>query len=122
MILPESFDARRGRKEKVDAKGLHTIVYGEETVDLGGLEQLVDPSQTRALAEVFRILEKQVANGQRSVAECIDWVEKQLHREGLDFLSPYRGQHPGDLAWPRRMEMAAAVNRLRSLRIRASER
>ncbi|OUM86123.1 MAG: ATPase [Bacillus thermozeamaize] len=122
MILPESFDARRGRKEKVDAKGLHTIVYGEETVDLGGLEQLVDPSQTRALAEVFRILEKQVANGQWSVAECIDWVEKQLHREGLDFLSPYRGQHPGDLAWPRRMEMAAAVNRLRSLRIRASER
>lgn len=118
IVLPESFKARRGRKEKVDAKGLYTILYGEERLDLSGLEQLVDESQTRALAEVLRMMEKEIADGRRSIAECLDWLEKRLSVEGLDILSPYAGQHPGDLALPRRLEVAAAINRLRSLRVR----
>jgi len=121
-VLPESFNARRGRKEKADAKGLHTILYGEERLDLSGLEQLVDESQTRALAEVLRLMEKKVADGRRSLAECLDWLEGRLAEEGLDVLSPYPGRHPGDLAWPRRMEVAGAINRLRSLRVRVDDR
>ncbi len=121
IVLPESFNARRGRKEKSDAKGLHTILYGEERLDLTGLEQLVDESQTRALAEVLRLMEKEIADGRRSLAECLDWLEQRLAETGLDLLSPYPGQHPGDLAWPRRLEVAASINRLRSLRVRVAD-
>ena len=48
--LSQSFDASRGKREvKIDVKGIRTILYGSTTIDLSYLEQLVDPSQTRAI-------------------------------------------------------------------------
>jgi hypothetical protein len=41
---------------------------------------------------------------------------EEVEREGLDLLSPYPTP-VGDLALPRSQELAAAVNRLRSLRV-----
>jgi hypothetical protein len=35
-------------------------------------------------------------------------------------LAHYGGQHPGDFARPRRFEIAAAINRMRPLRMRQS--
>lgn len=115
--LPGSFGASRGNKDKVEAKGLHTILYGAQTIDLSAVEQLVDPSQTRAIARMLRLLE-QSTDGRRTVAELIAAIGERLRREGLDMLSPYPGRHPGDLAMPRPFELAAALNRIRSLRVR----
>lgn len=115
-IVGSSFQARRGKKEKVDAKGLHRIVYGRTDIDLSALEQLVDASQTRAIADMMRLLAKR-ADGETSLNDCIDQLYEQIEREGLDTVSPYRGAHPGDLALPRKYELAAAVNRLRTLRV-----
>ncbi len=48
--LVQSFDASRGRRDvKIDAKGVRTILFGATAIDLSYLEQLVDPSQTRAI-------------------------------------------------------------------------
>ena len=48
--LARSFDASRGQRDvKIDVKGMRTILYGSTTIDLSFLEQLVDPSQTRAI-------------------------------------------------------------------------
>ena len=50
----------------------------------------------------------------------LDRLEAYLDEQGVDALDPFRrgeGQ-PGAFARPRRFEIAAAVNRLRSLRIR----
>jgi len=43
-----------------------------------------------------------------------------LNRHGLDALDPFHKdeRHPGALARPRRYEIAAAINRLRTLRMR----
>jgi len=40
-------------------------------------------------------------------------VERDLAAKGLDVISPYRR---GDYAMPRMLEVAAALNRLRTLR------
>ncbi|MEE8166707.1 MAG: hypothetical protein V3T64_14160, partial [Myxococcota bacterium] len=42
--------------------------------------------------------------------------------EGLDALDPFhrKGRHPGALARPRRFEIAAAINRMRTLRVRGT--
>jgi hypothetical protein len=82
--LPASFDARRGRRERVKARGLRALAYGDEELDLSGLERLVDDSQARAIGAM-------------------------LKRPG--------GAGSTGPALPRAFEVAAAVNRLRSLRV-----
>ena len=47
------------------------------------------------------------------VSTVLDAVEERLEREGLDAF----GAPVGDLTRPRRHEVAAALNRLRSLRL-----
>jgi len=120
IISRDSFDASRGHREKADAKGLRSILYGRHEIDLAQVEQLVDPSQTRAIALMMQELAKQPDDGSMTLREQIDRLYAKIEAQGLDVLSPYRGKHPGDLALPRKLELAAAVNRLRSLRARAA--
>ncbi|MCS1351715.1 ABC-ATPase domain-containing protein [Mechercharimyces sp. CAU 1602] len=118
VMMAHSFDARKGKKEKADAKGLHQIIYGNTELDLLGLEQLVDRSQTRAIADMMRVLEKRM-DGSKTLMHVLEELYKQIENEGLDCISPYqRGVHPGDLALPRMLELAGAINRLRTLKVR----
>ncbi|SFS82866.1 ABC-ATPase domain-containing protein [Marininema halotolerans] len=111
--LAKGFDPSKGRKEKVDAKGLKTIFFGNSSLDLSGLEQLVDPSQTRSLAELLRMMSKRV-DGEKNLVMLLDELYKEIDEKGLDILSPFQG-HPGDFALPRKLEVAGAINRLRTL-------
>ncbi|GAB4245440.1 MAG: ABC-ATPase domain-containing protein [Acidobacteriota bacterium] len=111
-----SFDASRGRREvKIDVKGLATIVFGRHAIDLSAVEQLVDPSQTRAIGQALILLANQCSRSRLAVSELLTWLEEQLDRRGLDVLVPYK---VGNLARPRMLEVAAALNRLRTLRVR----
>jgi predicted ABC-class ATPase len=118
IIVAESFNANRGNKEKVDAKGLHKIIFGRHDIDLSFVEQLVDPSQTRAIAMMLKYLGKHDVDGRASIGQLIDHLYQKIHIHGLDVISPYAGQHPGDLALPRKLEVAAAVNRLLKLTVK----
>jgi predicted ABC-class ATPase len=115
--LARGFDASRGNKEKVEAKGLTTILFGTAAIDLSALEQLTDTSQTRAIALMLKRIGEQ-ADGRKTVRELIDALFARIEKEGLEAISPFRGQHPGDLALPRPFEVAGALNRLRSLTVR----
>ncbi|MCX7622846.1 MAG: ABC-ATPase domain-containing protein [Thermomicrobium sp.] len=116
--LPESVDPRRRDRTRVKAYGTEEVAFGYESIDLSHVEQIVDPSQTRAigLALVFA-LERGLIDGRRSLAAILDALDATMDRDGLDVLSPFRG-HPGDFARPRRFELAAALNRLRTLEVR----
>ncbi|SHE12637.1 Predicted ATPase of the ABC class [Chlamydia abortus] len=116
--LPDSFDAAAGKKEKISAKGLSAILIGRSQVDLSNVEQLADPSQTRAIADMLRILFRRSFSKGEGLREAIDRLYEQVAGEGLDVISPFRGQHPGDLALPRKHELAAAINRMRTLRVK----
>jgi predicted ABC-class ATPase len=113
---PSSFDPSRGRREiKVDAKGLRTILFGSTPIDLSSLEQLVDHSQTRAIAQAVLIFATRYASRRLSLREGLKILESEIESKGLDVLTPFK---VGNLARPRIQEIAFAINRLRTLQVR----
>jgi predicted ABC-class ATPase len=123
--LARSVDPARGRREvAIEALGAHTLRFGEERIDLSAVEQLVDASQTRAVGQALRLARERFFGGDVPLAALLDALDALLDSEGLDILDPWRrpgGEaHPGDFARPRRLEIAAALCRLRSLRMRVA--
>jgi predicted ABC-class ATPase len=118
--IAESLDPSRGRREvKIDAKAIDLLIFGAERIDLRGLEQLVDPSQTRAVGYAIALARERFMGESATLAQVLDAVERALDEEGLEILDPFRRgeRHPGNFARPRRFEVGAALNRLRTLRI-----
>ncbi|UCF38860.1 MAG: ABC-ATPase domain-containing protein [Acidobacteriota bacterium] len=110
-----SFDASRGRRDvKIDARGLSTILFGTENIDLSAVEQLVDSSQTRAIGEAILFFSRRYAAEGMSLRDGLEMLDRELQRQGLDILVPYK---VGNLARPRRLEIASAINRFRKLRV-----
>ncbi|WLR47733.1 ABC-ATPase domain-containing protein [Halobacillus litoralis] len=118
-FLPQSLQTRKGKKEKVQAKGMHKILMGREDVSLDHVEQLVDASQTRMIADLLLHLDKKgVLKHGGSLHELLDRIEHQLDQEGLASFAPFKDQHPGELARPRRFEIAATLNRIRTAKVK----
>jgi predicted ABC-class ATPase len=115
--LGRSFDPSKGKREvKISPKGLKTILFGMHPIDLSGIEQIVDTSQTRAIGEAIHYAVK-FMDGQITLAEVVDAVLKDIEERGLDVLS---SRPVGDFAGFRGLELAAAINRLRTLGIKRS--
>jgi hypothetical protein len=118
---PTSLDPSRGRRDvKIDVRSAEEAGFGHERIDLRGVDQLVDRSQTRAAACALQLARERFAGA--ALPAILDGLESLLDAEGIDVLDPfYRpGAHPGRLARPRRFEIAAALNRLRSLRVQST--
>ena len=113
--VADSLDASKGRRDvNIKNHGQETIQFGQETIDLSAVEQLIDQSQTRAIGAALQYA-KGFMNGSRTVEEILNRVMQSIHENGLDVLDKRK---PGDLAMFRRQELAAALNRLRTLRVR----
>ena len=69
--------AFRGEGKTV-ARGLKKIQWGEMDLDLLGIEQLVEISQTRAITDSMQFLATKHMNGERSLAELLDLVDKEV--------------------------------------------
>ena len=122
--VARSFDPSRGKREvKIDTKAVDLILFGKEPIDLRAAEQLVDTSQTRAIGHIIYLAAGRFMDGERTLHEVLALVEELVDREGLDLLDPFhqKGQHPGNFARPRKYEIATAINRLRTLRMRQNE-
>ncbi len=107
-----SLSPRRGQREKVRARGLRAIQYGTEEIDISLVEQIVDASQTRYIADCLQYAYHHLANDRYTVYELVECIESLVQSQGLDVLQPYL---TGDRAWARPFEIAAALNRLRTL-------
>jgi predicted ABC-class ATPase len=114
-IQASSIDLRRGRRETARGRGLHTVELGRERVDLSYLEQLAEAGQTEAVARVIGAFA--AAGKSRGVKGAVGEVLASISERGLDSLGNFEG-HPGELSLPRVQEVAAAVNRIRSLEVR----
>jgi predicted ABC-class ATPase len=114
-VRASSIDLRRGGRETARGRGLHTMELGRERVDLSYLEQLAESGQTEAVARV--IGEFAAAGESCEVKELVEEVLASISESGLDSLGNYKG-HPGELSLPRGQELAAAINRIRSLEVR----
>lgn len=117
IIKKDTFNASKNRKMKVTAKGINTVLYGKTAIDLSAVEQLVDAGQTRAIADLLVYMQRYVDNS-RSLKDIIDKIYKDMHAD-FEVISPFApGQHPGDLVWVRPYELAAALNRMRTLQVK----
>lgn len=119
--LAESLDPSRGRREvKIEAKAVDLILFGETPIELRAVEQIVDLSQTRAIGYALHCAAERVMDGRRTVREVLQELERLFDQQGLEVLDPFRRgeEHPGNFARPRRYEIAAALNRLRTVRMR----
>ncbi len=114
-IIPSSIDPSLGAEEAViTAPDPHTLQFGRYRVDLSGVPQLVDIAQVNAIGLLLYHARLRHLDEPRTVTELLDLLEDDLASEGLDMLSR---DLRGDLARPRRYEIAAALNRLPSLRL-----
>jgi predicted ABC-class ATPase len=117
---PGSFDPSRGRKPvRIDAPSTAEIRYGRHRIDLAGIEQLVDPAQTSAIGFAIHVAMQRFADDSPVIRQLTGRLDEMFDVEGLDVLDPYHReqQHPGCFARPRSFEIAAAINRLRTLRV-----
>jgi len=112
----ESLDPSRGKKSaSVKSRGLKAVLFGNDEIDVSGVAQIVHPGQLRAIGEAL-LRVRELADGKRSLAQILDEVENKIDAHGLDSLVPWVA---GDLCAFRRFELAAALNRLRTLEIAA---
>lgn len=114
----ESVAPFKTRRVRSEPRGERAVGIGREVLDLAGAEQLVEPGQIRAVGDaIVFAAEKGYVDGTRSLREIVGLIDGDVSERGLAVLSQFQG-HPGDYARPRRHEIAAAFNRLRTLRIR----
>jgi predicted ABC-class ATPase len=114
-IVPSSIDPSAGRFDAhIDAPDVHSLQFGRSSIDLRGILQLADVYQTRTLGRILYYAKLRYMDEPRPIREILDLIDRDLSTEGLESLTR---DLRGDLARPRRYEIAAALNRLDTLRI-----
>lgn len=108
--------APKGGKDclKVRSHGLEGFSVGKGEVDLWRVEQLVDPEQTAALAQMVRLIaERGMLDGSTPLARVVSEVLAEVETRGWEALDPY-GEVSCGLALPRAQELFCALNRWRA--------
>lgn len=109
--------SKSGKDARLKPKGRTVIMYGREPIELAGLEQLVDDSQTNCISVMIDYLRNNILDDRLTLSQAADQVYDHIEQKGLDGISPYDG-HPGNLVLPRKQEFIGALNRYRNLKIK----
>lgn len=113
--LAESIDPSRGnRLVKVKVRDVDEVAFGTEDIDLAAVEQIVEPGQLRAIAAAIVYAKTHYLDRNRTLPDILDQIMADIAEKGLDILTEFP---QGDLVLFRRFELAAALNRLRSLKV-----
>jgi predicted ABC-class ATPase len=117
--LARGVQAQRGPRGrvKIRARGEDAISFGHEEIDLSAVEQIVEQSQVRACGWMIHRAAERLFDGKRTLPEILDLIEQELDDKGLEAMLPNLAP---DFARPRRHELAAALNRLRTLQVKQS--
>ncbi len=108
----DSVDPRRGKKERATrVRDLDRVSFGEGELDLGALEQLVEPGQTRFIAELLASRPSELEGV--SLEDGLRALAQRIANDGLHGLQE---RPDGEWAAARPLEIGAALNRLRGAR------
>ncbi len=111
--LRASLTPLENEKQKIRPQGVGYVQYGDEFIDMTRVPQLVSASQARGIARGLALLHR-LLDRSRSLKDAVDEVMRRVETVGLDTLS---NRCMGDLAVFRREELAAAVNRLKDVKM-----
>ena len=114
-IMPSSIDPGIGREDLVIyADDPDFLQFGRSTIDLEAIKQIAAADQARAIGYVLYHAKLRYMDEGYPMREILDLVDRDLSNEGLNTLAR---DLRGDLARPRRYEVAAALNRLPAFRV-----
>ncbi|MFD1452002.1 ABC-ATPase domain-containing protein [Oceanobacillus sojae] len=113
QLSASTFSKQTDKRFKIQAKGQFQILFGKEPITFAYTEQLTDSSQTRMIAEIIQYLYRNAGKDFSSFEALIEHIDDKMD-QGLEKLTKSNGKHPGDLARPRKNEIAAVLNRMRS--------
>ncbi|MEI6891594.1 MAG: P-loop domain-containing protein [Pontiella sp.] len=114
-IMPSSIDPSVGREDLViDADDSDHLQFGRSLVNLEAVRQIADADQTKAIGFVLYYAKLRYMDEGYPMREILDLVDRDLSNEGLNALVR---DVRGDLARPRRYEVAATINRLPAFRV-----
>lgn len=108
---------RKGKKLKINAKSIHVIRYGLEEIDMDYVEQVVDPMQLNFIADAIYSIYKNM-NNYEYLDKLLYYFGRDFRKYGFKILSPYPN---GNYAYARKYEIAAAINRLRTLIVKKED-
>jgi len=114
-VMPSSIDPSIGRDDLViEAEDTDFLQFGRSIVDLDAVRQIADSDQARAIGFVLYYAKLRYMDEGYPLREILDLVDRDLSNEGLNALVR---DIRGDLARPRRYEVAATLNRLPAFRV-----
>jgi predicted ABC-class ATPase len=114
-IVPSSVDPSIGVHDALTHSHSATrLQFGRSVIDLSDIFQIADRSQTETIGLILEYAKYRYMEQPRPLREVLDLVDRDLSTEGLECLTR---DLRSDLARPRRYEIAAALNRLSTLRI-----
>ena len=101
---------------KIKTMGKDGVQLNHETVDLRYVEQLADYEQLTCLGYVLKYMEENMLDGKKTVQEIVEELMRGFERKGFETISD-GGYLAGNLAFPRKQEIYACVNRYRGLKL-----
>ena len=114
-IMPSSIDASVGRIDQlIKELDMYAIQFGRSVIELDGVPQIADESQTLTIGLLLYYAKLRYMQEGYPLREMLDMIDRDLSSEGLATVSR---DVRGDLARPRRYELAAALNRLPTFRV-----
>jgi len=114
-IMPSSIDPSIGREDLViTSDDPSYLQFGRSIVDLEQIKQISDADQARAIGFVLYYAKLRYMDEGYPLREILDLIDRDLSNEGLSSLAR---ELRGDLARPRRYEVAATLNRLPAFRV-----
>jgi predicted ABC-class ATPase len=113
-LSPSLEPEKEGPAERTRPAGRAYIQYGSEYIDCSRVTQLVSVSQGRAVARGIALLHR-LMDSSPSLREAVDRVMERVKNVGLDTLS---GRLMGDLSAFRAHELAAAINRMKKMKVK----
>ncbi len=114
-VMPSSIDPSIGREDLViQTDDQDFLQFGRSLIDLDAVRQIADADQARAIGFVLYYAKLRYMDEGYPLREILDLVDRDLSNEGLNALVR---DLRGDLARPRRYEVAATLNRLPAFRV-----
>ena len=114
-VMPSSVDPSIGREDLVIRAAKATeLQFGRSFINLEAIRQIADASQAQAIGFVLYYAKLRYMDEGYPIREILDLVDRDLSNEGLNTLVR---EIRGELARPRRYEVAAALNRLPAFRV-----
>lgn len=116
---PASIDPRKGRRDvSIKTRSTRAVFFGVDEVDMAQVSQLVDDGQLRAIGRAMDMVRKKLYQEPETFSDVAKAVCSEVQEKGLDILDD---RFIGDYVEFRPYELAAAINRLRTLRIPAGD-